>query len=128
MDHGVSFHLALSAPSNPESKSPRIKRGKIDPPYGACTVGAITSRPMLDHAIMLLHASPAGVPRNYYIDYEVLYVYIYIYIYIYIHIHPHVCVYIYIYIYISYIYIYIERERKRCVCIYIYIYIYTHQT
>ena len=39
MDHGVSSRLALSAPSNPESKSPRVKRAKTDPPYGAFIVG-----------------------------------------------------------------------------------------
>ena len=39
MDHGVSSRLARSAPSNPESKSPRFQRAKTDPPYGAFTVG-----------------------------------------------------------------------------------------
>ena len=39
MDHGVSSRLALSAPSNSESKSPRVKRAKTDPSYGAFTVG-----------------------------------------------------------------------------------------
>ena len=39
MDHSVSSRLELSAPSNPESESPRVKRAKTDPPYGAFTVG-----------------------------------------------------------------------------------------
>ena len=39
MDHGVSSRLALSAPFNPESESPRVKRAKTDPPYGAFAVG-----------------------------------------------------------------------------------------
>ena len=32
MDHGVSSRLALSAPSNPESKSPRVERAQTDAP------------------------------------------------------------------------------------------------
>ena len=39
MDHGASSRLALSAPSDPESKSPRVERAKTDPPHGAFTVG-----------------------------------------------------------------------------------------
>ena len=30
--------LSTSAPSNPESKSPRVRRAQTDPPYGAFTV------------------------------------------------------------------------------------------
>ena len=61
MDHGVSSRVALSAPSNPESKSSRVKRAKTDSPYGAFTVGHYQPPELRWAPLGVLGNAPAGL-------------------------------------------------------------------
>ena len=59
MDRGVSSLLALSAPIKQAEPSPRVRRARTDPPYGAFTVGHFANHPT--HALSCLHTSQAKI-------------------------------------------------------------------